>query len=81
MKTQNIKVIVKALSRSAQKAKSNSYIDEWKTATGGSLSCQFLSTGRVKTTFRDRLGLKEGWIMRDFTLNETLSKLDDWMKM
>lgn len=45
----------------------------------GNLSCIFKPTGRVEITWRHKGGIKEGWYMKDWTIETTLRKWDELM--
>ncbi len=67
----------KQLSESAVKTKQD-YTAEWPTRGGNIYMC-FKPTGRVEITWRDRGGLKEGWFMKDWTIETTLRKWTELM--
>ena len=45
----------------------------------GRLNLIFRPSGRVEITWRDHGGLKEGWYMKDWTIETTLRKWVDLM--
>jgi len=48
--------------------------------TGGYMSLTLTPAGRVEILWRDRAGIKEGWFMKDWTVETTLKKLDGLLR-
>lgn len=75
--TEDRRQTAKQLSESAVRT-GEDYSAEWRTRHGN-LHCLFRPTGRVEITWRDHGGIKEGWFMKDWTIETTLQKWDELM--
>lgn len=75
--TEDRRQTAKKLSESAAKT-GETYTAEWPTRHGD-LYCRFHPSGRVEITWRDRGDLKEGWFMKDWTIETTLQKWNELM--
>lgn len=67
----------KRLSAKAVKTKKDTWM-ECQTRHGN-LHCLFRPTGRVEISWRDRGGIKEGWFMKDWTIETTLRRWNELM--